>query len=104
MIRVEITSKDKLIKKITIKGHAMYDDIGKDIVCAATSSLVISTINNILSINPNAIDYDKNSEGINITIKLQDNIVNILINNMITYLNELMKSYKENIKVISKEE
>ena len=39
MIKVEL--KDNLI---TIKGHAGYDDKGKDIVCASVSSIVITTI------------------------------------------------------------
>jgi hypothetical protein len=29
------------------EGHAGYDDSGKDIVCAATSALVINTINSV---------------------------------------------------------
>ena len=52
MIKVEL--KDNLI---TIKGHAGYDDKGKDIVCASVSSIVITTINGIIEINPDAIDY-----------------------------------------------
>ena len=39
MIKVNI--EDKLI---TIKGHANYDDKGKDIVCASVSSIVITTL------------------------------------------------------------
>ena len=30
-----------------MSGHAGYDDIGKDIVCAAVSVLVINTLNSI---------------------------------------------------------
>ena len=52
MIKVEL--KDNLI---TIKGHAGYADKGKDIVCASVSSIVITTINAIVEINPEAIDY-----------------------------------------------
>ena len=36
----------KVLKnKIEIKGHALYDDYGKDIVCSAVSSIVTTTIN-----------------------------------------------------------
>ena len=38
-------------KNISITGHAMYDDFGKDIVCSAVSSIVITSLNGILSIN-----------------------------------------------------
>ena len=37
--------------KITIKGHAMFADYGKDIVCSACSSIVTTTVNGCLSIN-----------------------------------------------------
>ena len=30
-----------------LSGHAGYDDLGKDIVCAAVSSIVINTVNSI---------------------------------------------------------
>ena len=43
MIKVEIENN-----KIEIKGHANYDDYGKDIVCASVSSIVITTINAII--------------------------------------------------------
>ena len=33
---------------ISISGHALYNDFGKDIVCSAVSSIVITTVNGIL--------------------------------------------------------
>ncbi len=40
MIKVSIIKEDKKYKKISILGHALYDDYGKDIVCSACSSIV----------------------------------------------------------------
>ena len=71
MIKVEI--KDNLI---TIKGHAGYDDKGKDIVCASVSSIVITTINAIVEINPEAIDYSDLDNEIIIRKLKEDDIVN----------------------------
>ena len=48
MIKISY-KKDKLIEEIKIQGHAMYSDFGKDIVCSAVSTMVTTTINNILS-------------------------------------------------------
>ena len=53
MIKVDLT-KDKLI---TISGHSGYEERGKDIVCASVSSIVITTINAIIEIDNDAIDY-----------------------------------------------
>jgi uncharacterized protein YsxB (DUF464 family) len=95
MIKVEL--KDNLI---TIKGHAGYDDKGKDIVCASVSSIVITTINAIIEINPDAIDYSDLDNEIIIRKLKEDEIVNKLLNNMILLLENLEKDYKDYIKII----
>ena len=95
MIKVEL--KDNLI---TIKGHAGYDDKGKDIVCASVSSIVITTINGIIEIDKDAIDYSDLENEIIIRKLKEDDIVNKLLNNMILLLESLEKDYKEYIKII----
>lgn len=35
----------QLVQELSITGHALYDDYGKDIVCAAVSSVSINMIN-----------------------------------------------------------
>ena len=95
MIKVEL--KDNLI---TIKGHAGYDDKGKDIVCASVSSIVITTINGIIEIDKDAIDYSDLDNEIIIRKIKEDDIVNKLLNNMILLLESLEKDYKEYIKII----
>ena len=47
---------------ITISGHANYDDYGKDIVCAAVSATVITTVNGILSIDETSIEVVENGK------------------------------------------
>ena len=45
----KIMIKIKILKDyIEVKGHANYDDFGKDIVCASVSSIVITTVNAIV--------------------------------------------------------
>ena len=105
MIKVEIIrNNNNNIKKISILGHAMYDEYGKDIVCASVSTLVISTVNNILSINDKTIKVEQNDSRIIIEYIFKDNIIDILINNMISNLNTLANNYPKNIKIIDKEE
>lgn len=95
MIKVEIENN-----KIEIKGHANYDDYGKDIVCASVSSVVITTINAIIEFDPESIYYEDLNNRILIEKLKDDDITNKLINNMIELLEELEKSYKDNIKII----
>lgn len=96
MIKVDLT-KDKLI---TISGHSGYEERGKDIVCASVSSIVITTINAIIEIDSDAIDYSDLDNKIIIRILKEDEIVNKLINNMILLLESLEKDYKDFIKII----
>ena len=95
MIKVEIENN-----KIEIKGHANYDDYGKDIVCASVSSIVITTINAIIEFDPESIYYEDLNNRILIEKLKDDDITNKLINDMIELLEELEKSYKDNIKII----
>ena len=93
MIKVSIKEK-----QIIIKGHANYDELGKDIVCASVSSMVITTVNAILRIDNDAIKYSDNN-GVTIDIIKDDEITNKLINNLIDLLEELEKQYPKYIEI-----
>lgn len=86
-------------KNISITGHAMYDDFGKDIVCSAVSSIVITSLNGILSINPSALIYNNSKDGLEIEIKSFDDITLKLIDNMMELLIKLSNNYSKNIQV-----
>ena len=98
MIKVNVNKKDNQIDSIVLSGHAMYDDYGKDIVCASVSSIVITTDNAIIRINNDAIEYRQDDDLV-ITIKLHDKVTDLLIENMLELLTELEKQYKKNIKI-----
>lgn len=99
MIKVEVLSNHLVVKKVSIKGHAMYDDYGKDIVCAACSSIVTTTINGILKLDNDAISYKQDSDGITIEVINTTDVVNTLLYNMIDLLKELESNYPKNISV-----
>jgi hypothetical protein len=100
MIKIKLNKEDNHIKEINITGHAEYNEFGKDIVCSAVSSIVITTINGILSIDQDSIKYDENSNNIKITVIKDDLITNKLILNMLNLLKELEEDYPNNIKFI----
>lgn len=99
MIRVKVEKEHGYYKKISILGHAMYDDIGKDIVCSAVSSIVITTVNGILTIDKGTITYLASSRGLTIKVLNNDRITQLLLKNMIKMLKELELKYKENIEI-----
>ena len=99
MINVKVEKENAKYKKITVLGHAMYDDYGKDIVCAAVSSIATTTVNGILALNKNSLSYMVSKKGLSIDIKNTDETTQILIGNMVSLLKELELNYPENIEV-----
>ncbi len=99
MIKIEVTKN-----RISLTGHAMYDDYGKDIVCAAASSTVITSIESIAAFDKDAVDIVNEKDKLEIVIKKHDDITNKLLDTMLLLLNELVKKYPNNIKIINKEE
>ena len=99
MIKVEVAKENNLYKKVSIIGHAMYDDYGKDIVCSAVSSIVTTTINGCIALDKDSLSYEVNDKGVVISNINGDN-TNKLINNMVSLLKELEEKYPTNIKVM----
>lgn len=93
---IKVLKKDNII---SISGHAMYADYGKDIVCSAVSSIVTTTINGILMVNENAIIYKNETDYLEIEIKSFDNVTLKLIDNMMELLSKLSNDYPKNLIV-----
>ena len=100
MIKVEVVKENNLYKKVSIIGHAMYADYGKDIVCSAVSSIVTTTINGCIALDKDSLNYEVNEDGLFITDISNDNTIQTLINNMVSLLKELEEKYPTNIKVM----
>ena len=93
---IKINIKEDII---TIEGHSGYGVEGTDIVCASVSSICITTVNALLSIDEDCIIYDEKDGYLNIKIKKHSEVIDKLINNMINLLTELEKQYKKNIEI-----
>ena len=96
MIKVSVTKKNQQIQEVSIQGHAMYDDFGKDIVCAAVSSCVITTVNGILEIDKDWILARQDSKGVLIQVQNSSDVCQTLLANMISLLEELHDQYPKN--------
>lgn len=99
MIKVKVEKAHAKYKKVAILGHALYDDYGKDIVCAAASSIVITTVNGVLALDKGSLSYMISKKGLTVTVKNDDSTTQILIGNMVSLLKELEKNYPANIEV-----
>ena len=92
---IKINKKDNVI---TISGHANWGEFGKDIVCAAVSSTVYTTVNALKKYSSSAISFEDNKQ-MKITILEKDEITNLLIDNMFDILHSLEEDYPKNISV-----
>ena len=98
MIKIKLLSNNNNLSKIIIRGHAMYDDFGKDIVCAAVSSTIITSVNACLSIDENSLIYD-DKDGLDIVINKNDIVTTKIIGTMISNLKQLEEAYPKNIQI-----
>ena len=99
MIKVNCVVSNNLSKSVSIRGHAFYDTYGKDIVCAAVSSIVTTTINDILALTEDKIKYDTQDGNVLITVVSDNEVVEKLLNVMLNMLKELASDYPKNIKI-----
>ena len=97
MIKIKISNNS-----ISLKGHANFENYGKDIVCAAVSSLVTCTVNNIYTVNKDALSYNDDGKTIYINV-LNDELCLKLLNNLKEMLISLEKDYPKNIMIESEE-
>ncbi len=98
MIKVNIRKKDDKVYEIVIKGHANYDDYGKDIVCSAVSTMAITTVNNIICLE-DSISYEEDSGLLKIRVLKDTDINQKILDNFIRMINELKMQYPKNIEI-----
>jgi len=99
MITIKVSKRN-----ISIFGHADYDEFGKDIVCAAVSSIVLCSVEAIALFDDEAIDVIQEQDKLEIIINKDDDTTNNLVKNMMNCLSEVEKKYSQNVKIINKEE
>ena len=65
----------------------------------SVSAITTTTVNGILSLDKNSIDYMVSKKGMTINVNSTDRTTQILIRNMINLLKELQNDYKEYIEI-----
>lgn len=99
MIKIKIEHDNDFISKIVITGHANYDDYGKDIVCAAVSASVLTTINGIIALDNSILEVNNVLDKMTIKVLKNEKISQVLLNSMLSNLKSLVVEYPKNIKI-----
>jgi len=98
MIKVNVKTNH-----LSIKGHANFDEYGKDIVCASVSSIVTTSVNDMKTVNEKSISYADDGNEIIIQLTEYDELVLKLFKNLVLLLKNLAEDYPQNIKIESEE-
>lgn len=99
MIKIKVEYDNDFISKIVITGHANYDDYGKDIVCAAVSASVLTTVNGIIALDNSILEVNNVLDKMTIKVLKNEKISQVLLNSMLSNLKSLVVEYPKNIKI-----
>lgn len=96
---------DNYIKKYTIKGHAEYDEHGKDIICAAISVLsqtALLSLVEVCGLEEKTIKYSIDEKTGFLDVNLPKDIeisilekTQIVLNSLVVGINSVIESYPE---------
>lgn len=96
-----IRSAHKAILEVEIKGHADYDKSGKDIVCSAVSTLIISTLNAIERFEEKEHILEELDEGYaKIKVLKHTKIIDGLLENLVYSLDDISQQFPKYLKEV----
>lgn len=104
MIKFETVTDDfGKIVRFSVKGHSMYAEEGKDIVCAAVSSAVWMAINGIEKQRLAEI-FVKQSDGfVDCTIsEKRTSGADAVLTSLLLFMKEMAAAYKKNVFLVQK--
>jgi len=108
MIRVEITRKFNHYSTVKVTGHAFAGEPGKDLVCAAVSTLAQTLANSVEEIGhipEEAIELSIDSGYFELRLQNEDlnDIVDIIFGTFRVGIEGIERTYSKYIKLIIKE-
>ena len=98
MINVTYLEKDNKIVKILAQGHALFDEIGKDIVCSAVSAILVGGCNALENNKNYKIEIKKGYLSIDTLSNITKND-EIVMKTIFIQLKTIEESYKSYISV-----
>ena len=94
MITIKVRKKDGSYEEFISKGHAGYAEAGQDIVCAAVSALIITTVNSLEKFTDDKFDVQE-KDGF-VSIHFRNNLSEramLLMDSLLLGLTEIAGSY-----------
>lgn len=99
MVKIKVRKLNDSIKSIEIFGHAGFDQYGKDIVCAAISSISIGLLNAIDILTDETCEVEMTDNHIRIIVIKTDKIIQTVLSVGIIQLKTIEERYPKNLKI-----
>ena len=88
------------ITEIEVMGHAGFDEIGKDLVCAGVSCIMYGTLNALDSLLQTGFKVKLSEKGyIQIQVQETSEILQIILRTTMIQLETMVESYSQYIKI-----
>ena len=100
MIRVKFFIGNNRLNGFEIKGHAMFDEIGKDVVCATVSSAAYMAANTVTDVIGASAQASVDKATMVLKLNESNDKCEAVLRGLELHLTELSKQYPQNIKVI----
>ena len=101
MIRIEVSYVDGKIRELSVEGHSNFAKLGKDIVCAGVSSIVIGGANAIT--RPECFTF-KEKDGYflihEVATTSESDYQTLKV--MVTQLKTIAEAFPKNVSIIEK--
>ena len=98
MIKVIYEAENDQYTSLEVSGHANYDDIGKDLICASVSSIVFGFMNALDNLHEN-VEIKQLTNSITISNHSNSEMIQDYFELVMTQLKTIEASYKDFIKV-----
>lgn len=107
MIKVRIKRMNQRIVGFIVKGHADYDEYGKDIVCAGVSAITVGGLNAIAKAYNNDltkfnVDMSEGYTSLNI-LDIENKEIQTILETLEIQFKTIEETYSKYIKVIEQE-
>ena len=84
---------------LKVSGHAQYEDVGKDLICASVSSIIYGLMNALDEIDKDVQIHDLENQDVEIIINTDDQKVQNYIELVLMQFKTIEFSYKEFIRI-----
>ena len=98
MIKVSVNYQHDNISSSKVKGHAQYEEYGKDLICASVSSIMFGLMN-ALDMCEGSTEIKMADNEIEIILKDHSQVVEDYLSLVLIQLKTIEESYSQYIKI-----